>query len=216
MNELFFDLDGPILDISPKFYKIYCDIFSRFGYPTISSADYWQQKRTRTPIPKIVELTAPADFAPAYIKERLAVIENPEYLAFDVVQPHILELLSRLRGKIPLILVTLRNKRKHLYWELEHFQLLPLFDAVLTKEDNHGDYQIKVELIEEYLQGRRAEGLIIGDTESDVKAGEVLRIPSVAVTCGIRTKEYLQALNPTYIIDSMDQLWRIIVQECHL
>jgi phosphoglycolate phosphatase len=55
--------------------------------------------------------------------------------------------------------------------------------------------------------------MIIGDTESDVKAGQILGLRTVAVTCGIRTKEFLQALNPDHIIDSMPQLLPIVARE---
>jgi len=40
---------------------------------------------------------------------------------------------------------------------------------------------------------------MIGDTEADVLAGKAMSIPTIAVTCGIRSYNYLQKLQPTRI-----------------
>lgn len=210
---IFFDLDGPILDVAPKFHRIYTDLFSKNGFPTLSLEKYWDCKRNKIPEPKIVAMTAPGEFADTYIPERLRVIENTEYLQYDVVFDGALSVLETLQAQHELVLVTLRNRRENLMWELEHFDLRKYFATVLTKEDNHGDYKIKVELISQYVAAPTASGIIIGDTESDIRAGQILGLKTVAVTCGIRTKEFLQGLNPDYIIDSVPQLLSIVERE---
>jgi phosphoglycolate phosphatase-like HAD superfamily hydrolase len=40
---------------------------------------------------------------------------------------------------------------------------------------------------------------MVGDTEADVLAGQQLGIPTIALTCGIRSRSYLQRLEPTRI-----------------
>ena len=40
---------------------------------------------------------------------------------------------------------------------------------------------------------------MIGDTEADVLAGQSLGVPTIALTCGIRSRSYLQQLEPTRI-----------------
>jgi len=42
---IYFDLDGPILDVSFKFHKIYTDLLGERGYTTLSKETYWQLKR---------------------------------------------------------------------------------------------------------------------------------------------------------------------------
>ncbi len=42
---IYFDLDGPILDVSFKFHKIYTDLLGERGYPTLSKDAYWRLKR---------------------------------------------------------------------------------------------------------------------------------------------------------------------------
>ena len=40
---------------------------------------------------------------------------------------------------------------------------------------------------------------MIGDTEADILAGQQAGIPTLALTCGIRSDRYLRTFNPTYI-----------------
>lgn len=213
MKYLFFDLDGPILDVSEKFYRIYSDIMRRFGYPVLPKSEYWRLKRTRTPIPAIVERTAPAHFVEQYVEERLRVIESVEYLKYDAVHEGVMSLLKQLGQRLPLVLVTLRNKRAALDWELEHLALRPCFQEVLTMEDNHGDYTIKVRLIQDFLKGEQPVGTLIGDTEADIKAAQTLGLRSVGVSFGIRERSYLEALKPDYIVDDVPQLLELLGTE---
>lgn len=213
MSQIFFDLDGPILDVAPKFYRIYTDLFAAHGQAVLSAQEYWECKRHKIPEPQIVAKTAPAEFAEVYIPERLKVIENIEYLQYDEIIEGAVAVLESLQKRHELVLVTLRNRRANLMWELKHFDLEKHFAAILTKENNHGDFQIKLELIRQYVGAAAASGMMVGDTESDVKAGQLLGLRTVAVTGGIRTKEFLQALGPDHIIDSMHQLLPIVGRE---
>jgi phosphoglycolate phosphatase-like HAD superfamily hydrolase len=40
---------------------------------------------------------------------------------------------------------------------------------------------------------------MIGDTEADLLAGQALSIPTIALTCGIRSHFYLKQFKPTCI-----------------
>ena len=46
---IFFDLDGPILDVSEKYYKVYADILSQKGFRVLSKTEYWDAKRNKIP-----------------------------------------------------------------------------------------------------------------------------------------------------------------------
>lgn len=213
MKRIFFDLDGPIIDVAPKFYRIYTDIFRKNGRATLPAEEYWELKRNRVPEPEIVMRTAPEEFVKPYIAERLAVIEDIEYLAADQVQAGVTDVLERLQLQYPLTLVTLRNRRQSLMWELDHFQLMQYFQDILTKEDNHGDHEIKVSLIREYCGADTAEGILIGDTEADIRAAQQLGLVACGVSFGIRTREYLAKLGPDHIVDTIDEMEQMILKE---
>jgi phosphoglycolate phosphatase-like HAD superfamily hydrolase len=40
---------------------------------------------------------------------------------------------------------------------------------------------------------------MIGDTEADILAGQATGVPTIALTCGIRSRRYLQQFDPTLI-----------------
>jgi phosphoglycolate phosphatase-like HAD superfamily hydrolase len=40
---------------------------------------------------------------------------------------------------------------------------------------------------------------MIGDTEADILAGQAVGIPTIALTCGIRSQSYLERFTPTRI-----------------
>lgn len=212
MKRIFFDLDGPIIDVAPKFYQIYMDIFHKHGQATLSLQEYWELKRNRIPEPEIVQRTASAAFVQPYIEERLAVIENIEYLATDQVQEGVTNLLRRLQLEYVLTLVTLRNRRQTLNWELEHFQLGQYFEEILTRENNHGDHEIKVRLIRDYCGALHAEGILIGDTEADIRAAQELGLVACGVSFGIRSREYLERLKPDYIVDTVTEMEQVILK----
>ena len=213
LKRIYFDLDGPIIDVAPKFYHLYTKLFKAGGHATLSRDEYWALKRAKVPEDKIAARTAPPEFVRDYVVERVRIIEDTKFLAHDALVEGAVDLLTALERRHELVLVTLRNRRESLMWELKHFDLERHFREILTKENNHGDYRIKMELIAAFCKGEKPSGVIVGDTESDIRAGQELGLSTVAVTCGIRTKEYLQALRPDYIIDSMNQLSDIIARE---
>jgi phosphoglycolate phosphatase len=207
---IYFDLDGPIIDVSGKFYKIYSDLLGERGYPTLSKKEYWQLKREHVPIPQIVLRTCPNEFVDYYIKKRIEVIENFEYLKHDELIPGAEKVLEELMQDHKLILVTLRNNSKTLFQELVFFDLKRYFTTILSLDNNHGDWRIKVKLIEDSGSLTDKNSLIVGDTEADIITGKKLGIKTCAVMCGIRTKELLEKASPDYLIKDINSLGEVI------
>jgi len=207
---IYFDLDGPILDVSDKFYKIYTDLTSEFGHPRLSKEVYWQLKKEHTPSPDIIQRTCSAEVVELYIKKRLEVIENFSYLKYDKVIPGAYQVLDRLSKKHTMILVTLRNRSETLSRELEYFDLKKYFRKVLSQDKNPGDWQTKVRLIQgcEFLHIRDA--MMVGDTQSDIKAGRNLGIKTCAVLSGIRTEELIKKAEPDFLIADINSLEKVI------
>jgi phosphoglycolate phosphatase len=44
---------------------------------------------------------------------------------------------------------------------------------------------------------------MVGDTEADIMAGQTHGIPTVAVTCGIRSSSDLQSFRPTHLVANL-------------
>lgn len=200
---IFFDLDGPILDVSEKYYRVYTALVSERGSQPIPKADYWNLKRQRVPDDKILQLSAIEGWTQDYRNLRRERIETPEFLGYDRVWPGLPQLLSELRSHASVVLVTLRNSPEALKWELNALGLLPLFHHVLSAsgDSTTGEKaEIKVALVRNILGSKAVSGWFVGDTETDIRAGKILGVNTAAVTFGIRTIEHLADLDPDLLL----------------
>ncbi|NET09532.1 MAG: HAD family hydrolase [Symploca sp. SIO2B6] len=202
----FFDLDGPILDVSQKYYRVYFDLVNGQGEVPISKRDYWESKRQRMPDEKILEQSKLSHWYKEFQAIRKSKIETTQYLKFDAVWCGISEMLSILSNKYPLFLVTLRSSREMLIWQIEYLKIKSHFTAILSAPGDispNGKASIKNNLVRRYLglnDEQKIEGWFIGDTETDVNAGKALGTETAAVTFGIRTVEQLKQVEPNIML----------------
>ena len=55
-----------------------------------------------------------------------------------------------------------------------------------------------------------SEGFMIGDTATDIVAGNMQNLKTIAVTYGYENSDIFVAQNPTFIIDSFEQIAKIV------
>jgi len=195
---IYFDFDGPIIDVSVRYHRLHSDLTSQMGFRTLPFDTYWEMKRQRMPIDRILPNCTEAERR-AYTAKRLDLIETSEYLAYDRIHPWAKEVLTLMGRDHRLILVTLRNSRKGLIQQIERLGIKGHFEQVLSKDNNHGDWRVKRELILSYPP-IQCPAVMVGDTEGDILAGRDLRFYTVGVLSGIRTREYLESLGADRII----------------
>jgi len=142
--------------------------------------------------------------------EWLKRIEDKNYLKYDNLVPESPKVLSVLRNKADLILVTLRNSRKNLFWELDRLGLNNYFSQVLV--GSPVKLKNKTKLIKDYIENNMGETkfIIIGDTEVDIFTGKELGMLTIAVTYGIRSREFLENLKPDFYLDKLSVLPEIL------
>jgi phosphoglycolate phosphatase-like HAD superfamily hydrolase len=199
--KLFFDLDGTLIDISEKYYRVYNDILTEAGFSTIGKKEYWDAKRHKVPENQILAMTKANDFYKEYNKKRLLSIESAYYLSYDSLTEEVIEVLKDFSTKYQLVLVTLRRSASQLDTQLVNLKLMDYFVDVLSSgEDLIPRWMIKYNLIKEYLGDEyNSDHILIGDTETDIKAGNKLGFKTIAILNGIRTKELLIMSNPDFI-----------------
>lgn len=206
--KLFFDLDGTLIDISERYYRVYSDILTEAGFSTIGKEEYWDAKRHKVPEDQILAMTDAKEFYEQYTKKRVALIESDYYLSNDRLQEGVIEVLKNFSMKYQLILVTLRRSASQLYRQLVDLELIDYFTDVLSSgEDLEPRWMIKYNLIKEYLGcGYDSSHILVGDTETDIKAGNEIGFKTIAVSNGIRIKELLILSNPTFICESVGDI----------
>src|SRR4051812_18167971 len=121
---IFFDFDGPILDVSERHYRVYATAVAELGGTPLAKDAFWDAKRRREPETAILATSRlAAAQAAEFQRLKLARIEARDYLMLDSVQPGVGEILERLHRQHLLTLVTLRNSRTMLEWQLDALAL---------------------------------------------------------------------------------------------
>jgi phosphoglycolate phosphatase-like HAD superfamily hydrolase len=204
-----FDLDGPILDVSERYYRLYSDLLTRQGSAVLTKSSYWEHKRSGRGEDEILAQTGSQNCVERYAAERLGRIEAVEYLAYDVIWGGLREALLALARRQRLILVTLRRSRPSLEWQLRQLRINQVFEAVLSAPpggSTEANARVKTTLVQDAIGSRTASGWLVGDTKTDLLAGRALGLETVAVTFGICTRQRLLSSLPTLVLESPDQL----------
>lgn len=204
IDTVIMDLDGPVLDGRLRHYACYRDILVERGRTPLPEDRYWDMKRRRIDRRQQLAATGADDLYDEFLVAWLARIERDHYLALDRLQPGALDKLDEWRAAgIRLLLVTMRHDRDALLRQLDALDLRARFAAVLSVGPTEPD-DAKASAVQPYLG---ADGpkrtLWIGDTEVDIRAARRVGATVCAVTCGLRTADYLASLAPDVVADDM-------------
>ncbi|KOR36744.1 MULTISPECIES: HAD family hydrolase [Planktothricoides] len=216
---VFCDFDGPIVDVSERYYTTYQQGLKsieaiaqsrgdRLDLFVLSQAQFWQMKRDRIPDAEIASqsgLTEP--YIPLFLQQVKEIVNQPDLLEKDTLQPGVRWALALLHTRgYRLVLVTLRHQSQ-VKEILHNTGLAKLFTDIYGTRDRHAAYQnyaqLKTDLLAEamakYSQPDVSLCWMVGDTEADILAGQALKIPTIGLTCGIRSAWYLQQFHPDKI-----------------
>lgn len=206
MSLLLLDLDGPLLDVSERFYRLYASLLREQGRQPVDRAEYWDLKRSGVPERDIVSRSLSPESAECYFVRRSELIEARGFLRFDRLQPEVPEILEMLDRHRELALVTLRANCENLAWELKRFRLLEIFSSVLCAGEEGGTAQTKVDLVRAVYPRVGPNDVLVGDTEVDIQAARMLGCQACVVLSGIRRRELLIEQQPDAILDDIRQL----------
>lgn len=207
IHTLILDLDGPLLDGRLRHYTCYCRILERHGYAPLDVETYWQMKRARVNRHQQLAASEAGAIYDQFLREWMETIEEPELLALDRVQPGALETLRDWkRQERRLVLATARNHAPSLQAQLETVGLADLLDEVVVTSHSEGGAG-KARQVERAIgDGQAAHSLWIGDTEMDVEAARAFGCPIWALSCGLRTADYLRSLAPDFLSAQITQV----------
>lgn len=222
---VFCDFDGPIADVSERYYATYRqglewvqtqaqlqgdEITIRY----LSKSQFWTFKQNRLPDRQIAHWSGLEGIhIDAFLAQVSRIVNDAALLDHDRVQPRAragLELLQQCGVRV--VLVTLRPPDQvvqfldhhDLHWAISDLYGMPRVDAAYTNQASH-----KVERLDAAIATQQRQGYdlrqawMIGDTEADIMAGQTLGIDTVAVTCGIRSGSYLQGFRPTHLLPDL-------------
>ena len=194
------DLDGTLLEGRERHYQCYRGILEENGFAPIDIARYWKSKRERVDRRRLLALSGAESLYDLFLARWLERIEQPEYLAYDALQPGALLKLDlwRAEGR-RLVLATLRHNPEGLHNQLERLGLAPQFEHVVVCAHENGGVGKADEVRRVLTHPDPGPCLWIGDTEIDIAAARSLGCPVWALGCGLRTPEFLSTLQPDYL-----------------
>ncbi|MFH1616609.1 MAG: HAD family hydrolase [Planctomycetota bacterium] len=201
------DLDGPILDGMLRHYQCYSDILSENGYCPVPSQKYWSMKRNRYSHAEQLAESGAEGISNLFVERWLTLVEERRYLRLDRVQDGIINRLRQWKSRdIKIILVTMRNNNSNLYWQLEQFGLLALFDHIIVISSKSTGID-KADMVELHIKDMNRNCILwIGDTEADINAARKLGVMVAAVGCGVRSSDFLLSLNPDFFFADVESI----------
>lgn len=203
--KIFCDLDGTVIDVATRHYRVYSETTQQFNGLPLSKAQYWDLKRKKMKWSELLPLSGlSSDIENGYLKVFIEKIEDPAYLKFDLPFPGAIDTLASLAEKGQCYLVSLRRNRRNLLDQLKGLAVDKYFTEVLSGHSEHDGYDVKITLIKDRLGDE--PGIIIGDTEADIVTGKKLGMTSIAVTSGIRDEAFLRALSPDYLVENIREI----------
>ena len=211
---VFCDFDGPIIDVSGRYYQTYqlglVDVQALYQAQGIKlpitilpKEQFWSMKQNRVPDQEIATQSGLRGTQIEHFLQRVShIVNQPTLLCQDRLQPSVRWALTLLHSQgVRLVLVTLRCQEQAIQ-VLKSYGLLHLFCDIWGTQDQQAAYRNLAEQKTELLalaaeRTTSKTAWMIGDTEADVIAGQRIGIPTIALTCGIRSSTYLEKFEPT-------------------
>lgn len=203
---IFFDLDGTLLDSKERLYRLFCDITKQ---TILQFDDYWQLKRAMYNHRKILSdyLHYSVEEIISFEKCWMTLIETDEYLMLDKPFSFTESVLQHLtQKKIKLFVVTARQDKVNTLKQLNNIGLTRFFSNIFVTESKSS----KAELILEAEVCLAKTDFLIGDTGLDVNACKELEIRSMAVLSGFRNKSVLLKYKPDYIENDIQAILKYV------
>jgi phosphoglycolate phosphatase len=219
---IFCDLDGPIVDVSDRYYATYqqglADTQAAYeaqginlNLQILSKQQFWEMKQNRVPDTEIAKISGlSATETHVFLGCVSRIVNQPDLLHLDRIQPGVQWAIALLHSRgARLILVTLRPQNQATQL-LQNYGLARLFTCICGTQIPDAAYHnytaLKTELLTEVVEefdSSLGSAWMIGDTEADILAGQALGIPTIAVTCGIRSHYQLQKYQPNFILSDL-------------
>jgi phosphoglycolate phosphatase-like HAD superfamily hydrolase len=226
MLRIITDFDGPIMDVSERYYQVYKFCLQKIKYPEqnvqeLSKVDFWNLKRDRVPEIKIA-IASGLDLhqAEEFSRLRKQTVHTQPYFEYDTLALGAVDVLLKIQQSgIDLAVMTMRRVRE-LDFALQHCDLGKFFSE--NRRYCLGNDYVKTRDVEDkpLLMARALKDLppitntwMVGDTEADIAAAKTHGINVIAVECGIRDRAQLEVYNPNFIVPDFADAVNLILEK---
>jgi len=225
MLRLITDFDGPIIDVSERYYQVYKFCLEKTRRPDqavkeLPKAEFWELKRKRVP-EKQIALNSGLDEAQAqeFAQLRRQTVHTQPYFEYDTLAPGAVDALLKIQqAGVDLAVMTMRRVRELDYAFQKHDlgRFFPenrcycLSNDYVKTRDIEDKPLLMARAIEELPAA--ADTWMVGDTEADITAGKKHGIKAIAVECGIRDRTQLELYHPDLIVKDLSAAVDLILE----
>ena len=189
LDYILIDFDGTLLEGKYKHYNCYKDIINSDGGIPLDIDIYWEMKRNKVTRDVYLEKSYYKGTYEGFLQQWIQNIEDKKYLKYDILKPKVIETLKEWkRYANKLVLITMRNNKENLFWQLNTLGIEDLMDDVIVCRSIEN--KKKHEFIKDYKINK---AIVVGDTEDDIELALSCKIKSIVVTNGLRDKKFLKA-----------------------
>jgi len=224
---IIFDFDGTILDIRESLQKSIEEVFEEKQIntdieTTIQEIGALMEIIQGTPLPKIVlesfelfKYITSLQSLTFFKKLRVAVKIFTRYLTLAKeapFYPEAEEFISKFKKSYDLFIVS-HNQTKNIIPHLEDNKVKSLFKGVYGADllpSLKPDPNALNPVFESYKSCNLKDFVMIGDMPSDIQAGKEAGVWTIGVASGVSKKEILADFKPDLLIESLDELKRLI------
>jgi phosphoglycolate phosphatase-like HAD superfamily hydrolase len=223
MLRLITDFDGPVMDVSERYYQVYCYCLEKTQQPQqplqqLAKSEFWELKRAKIPERQIGLLSGlEAAQAEEFAQLRRQTVHQLSYMIYDCPVPGAISTLEKIQNLgIDLAVMTMRRTCE-LETAFAQYNLWRFFppNRRYCLSDGYvktADIKDKPRLMERALQELppAPEVWMVGDTEADIIAAKTHGIPVIGVLSGIRNREQLERYEPNFIANTLAEAFNLI------
>ncbi|MDZ8109842.1 MAG: HAD family hydrolase [Nostoc sp. DedQUE12a] len=225
MLRLITDFDGPIIDVSERYYQVYQFCLEKTRHPDqpvkeLPKPEFWELKRKRVP-EKQIALNSGLDEAQAqeFAQLRRQTVHTQPYFDYDTLAPGAVDALLKIQqAGVDLAVMTMRRVRELDYAFQKHDlgRFFPENRCYCLSNDyvKTRDIEDKPLLMARALKELppAADTWMVGDTEADITAAKNHGIKAIAVECGIRDRTQLELYHPDLIVKDLSAAVDLILE----
>jgi phosphoglycolate phosphatase-like HAD superfamily hydrolase len=216
MLRIITDFDGPIIDVSERYYQVYLGCLQQTQSPgqqitVFTKEDFWALKRSQVSEIEIgIRSGLDAAQAAAFSHRRQQQVHQLAYMKFDRLMPTAVAALTKIQAAhIDLVVMTMRRVQE-LDYALDQAHLHQFFPTHRRYCLSHDYIKTKDVADKPLLMARAMTELpiatqtwMIGDTEADIAAARSQEISVIGVLSGIRDRATLAQYQPDMIVPDL-------------
>lgn len=225
MLRLITDFDGPIIDVSERYYRVYQFCLEKTKHPNqpvkqLEKAEFWKLKRSRVP-EKQIGILSGLDEAQAkeFAQIRRQTVHSQPYFEYDTLAHGAVAALEKVQqAGVDLAVMTMR-RTSELEYAFNYHDLSRFFpknrcyclssDYVKTRDVDDKPLLMERALVE--LPAAK-ETWMVGDTEADIITAKNHNVKVMAVLCGIRDRTQLELYQPDLIVKDLSEAVDILLR----